>query len=192
MKCAICEYKKCTQGQDCLEVRSFIGDDYYSDSEDKRLHAAATAIEARGYLRWNRLQEIIQFCKLAKMSHLGIAFCIGFEQEARVLHHILKSNGFKVSSVCCKFSGTAKEELGLEKIDHSRYEAICNPIGQARLLNKEGTELNIILGLCIGHDILFTKHSKAPVTTLVVKDRVLAHNPVAALYCQYIRRQLIP
>lgn len=30
-----------------------------------------------------------------------------------------------------------------------------------------------------------TKHSQAPVTTLVVKDRVLAHNPAGALYSAY-------
>ena len=40
------------------------------------------------------------------------------------------------------------------------------------------------LGLCVGHDMLFNKHSKAPVTTLVVKDRVTGHNPVAVLYGQ--------
>lgn len=33
-----------------------------------------------------------------------------------------------------------------------------------------------------GHDSLFLKHSEAPCTVLVVKDRVLGHNPVAALY----------
>ena len=39
-----------------------------------------------------------------------------------------------------------------------------------------------VMGLCVGHDILFNKHSHAPTTTLVVKDRVLMHNPAAALY----------
>jgi len=58
----------------------------------------------------------------------------------------------------------------------------CNPIGQAAILDGEGSELNIILGLCVGDDTLFIKHSKAPVTVLAVKDRVLAHNPLGALY----------
>ena len=44
--------------------------------------------------------------------------------------------------------------------------------------------MNIIVGLCVGHDMLFARHSEAPVTTLVVKDRVTGHNPVAALYGQ--------
>jgi uncharacterized metal-binding protein len=59
---------------------------------------------------------------------------------------------------------------------------MCNPILQAKTLNEEHTELNVVIGLCVGHDSLFYKYSEAPVTTLVVKDRVLGHNPVAALY----------
>jgi uncharacterized metal-binding protein len=43
----------------------------------------------------------------------------------------------------------------------------------------------VIVGLCLGHDMLFTMNSKAPVTTLIVKDRLLGHNPVIALYSNY-------
>ena len=63
------------------------------------------------------------------------------------------------------------------------YEVMCNPIAQAELLNQEGTQFNICLGLCVGHDSLFYKYSKALVTTLVVKDRATGHNPAAAIYC---------
>ena len=52
---------------------------------------------------------------------------------------------------------------------------------QARLLNEAGCELNVVLGLCVGHDSLFFKESHGLATTLVAKDRVLAHNPVGAL-----------
>lgn len=38
------------------------------------------------------------------------------------------------------------------------------------------------IATCVGHDSLFYKYSKALATTLVTKDRVLAHNPVGALY----------
>jgi hypothetical protein len=47
----------------------------------------------------------------------------------------------------------------------------------------------------VGHDMLFSRHSKAPVTTLVVKDRVTGHNPVSVLYGQnfyYKRLQTQP
>ena len=62
-------------------------------------------------------------------------------------------------------------------------EVMCNPIAQAKLLNKAETELNICLGLCVGHDSMFYKYSDALVTTLVAKDRVTGHSPAAAIYC---------
>ena len=72
-----------------------------------------------------------------------------------------------------------------DKIKPGTFEPMCNPVLQARYLNRAGTDLNIVIGLCVGHDALFNKHSEAPVTTLIAKDRVLGHNPVAALYCHY-------
>jgi uncharacterized metal-binding protein len=56
---------------------------------------------------------------------------------------------------------------------------MCNPIAQAMIMNREKTELNIIVGLCVGHDSTFIR-SEAPVTVLVAKDRVLCHNPAGA------------
>ena len=63
------------------------------------------------------------------------------------------------------------------------YEPMCNPIAQALLLNEQHTQFNLALGLCVGHDALFCKYSDALVTTLAAKDRVLGHNPLAAVYC---------
>ena len=45
----------------------------------------------------------------------------------------------------------------------------------------------LIVGLCMGHDVLFSKFSEAPVTTLVVQDRVMCHNPAAPLVNPYWR-----
>ena len=36
---------------------------------------------------------------------------------------------------------------------------------------EDDTELNIVIGLCVGHDSLFISHSKAPCTVLATKDR---------------------
>jgi uncharacterized metal-binding protein len=90
-----------------------------------------------------------------------------------------------------------KTEIGIPdelKIMKGCHESICNPIFQARILNEQKTDLNVIVGLCVGHDSLFIKHSDALVTTLVTKDRVLAHNPAAALYTSgfYYKRLLKP
>ena len=91
---------------------------------------------------------------------------------------------------CCKVCSVDKDLLELEKIKPGQREAMCNPKVQARLLNEGGTELNFIVGLCVGHDMLFTMESKVPVSSIITKDRVLANNPAGAVYSRYWRRKL--
>ena len=166
---------------------------YEEDEEVRRLAVAAAQVEAAGYCRWPRVQEVIEFARRLGVERLGIATCIGLLREARLLQQILESNGFQVFSVCCKVGGIPKEEIGLadeEKVHPGQFEPICSPVAQARLLNRAETGLNIVVGLCVGHDSLFFRYSEAPVTVLVAKDRVTGHNPVAALYTShsYYRR----
>jgi len=132
-----------------------------------------------------RIVEICEFAKRMGYTRLGLAFCLGLAREAAVVEEILKKNGFEVISVLCKAGRTQKEELGLKKehkIFQGKPESMCNPIYQAKLLNHEKTDFNILLGLCVGHDSLFFKFAEAPTTVLAVKDRVTGHNPLAAIY----------
>jgi len=132
-----------------------------------------------------RVEEIIEFAKRMDYRKLGVAFCIGLMREANTFVRILKKHGFDVVSVCCKVGGVPKEFLGIdedEKVKTGTYETMCNPIAQADILNDAETDFNILIGLCVGHDSLFFKHAKALTTVLVAKDRVLGHNPAAALY----------
>jgi len=132
-----------------------------------------------------RVQEVCEFAHKMNYKRLGVAFCLGLRHEAGVLNRILEAQGFEVVSVCCKVGATPKEFLGLseeEKIRIGEFESMCNPIGQAVLLNEAGSEFNILVGLCVGHDSLFFKYAQAPTTVLVAKDRVTGHNPAAALY----------
>lgn len=132
-----------------------------------------------------RIQETVEFARRMGYRRLGVAFCSGLQSEARTLVEILEAQGFEVASVACKVGATPKEILGLkdtEKIRVGQFEAMCSPIAQAAVLNHEQTELNIMVGLCVGHDSLFLKHATAPCTVLVTKDRVLGHAPAAALY----------
>jgi len=186
MKCALCDNQDCRQGKNCTDIATEI--DYEPALEIMR---TAAEVESR-YMELTRLEELILFCKMMKFKKIGIAFCIGLSEEAKIVHRILaREDGFEVHSVCCKVGGTDKGDLGLVKIRGvGVHETMCNPLGQTWVLNAVGTELNIILGLCIGHDILFTEHSDAPVTTLAVKDRVLAHNPLAAVYSRYYRENV--
>jgi uncharacterized metal-binding protein len=161
---------------------------YDSDPKTRELALSAAQVEAAGYCHWPRVQEVMEFARRIGATHLGIATCVGLLHEAHLLQEILEANGFQVSSVCCKVGSIPKEEIGLtdaEKIRPGQFEALCNPIGQAKLLNEAGTELNIALGLCVGHDSLFFQHSTAPATVLVAKDRVTGHNPAAALYTSH-------
>jgi uncharacterized metal-binding protein len=176
---------------------------YKGDSEDAKIARIATRVEGLCYehvsgsnavhARWTRVEDTIAFARLMGYRKIGIATCIGLLDETNRLALILKAQGFEPLSVCCKSGSRDKLDLGVEEADKVRpetFEPACNPIAQARLLNREQTDMNIIVGLCVGHDMLFSKHSAAPVTTLVVKDRVTGHNPVSVLYGQnfYYRR----
>ncbi|MDY6842913.1 MAG: DUF1847 domain-containing protein [Thermodesulfobacteriota bacterium] len=132
-----------------------------------------------------RLQELIEFSKKLGYKKLGIAFCSGVFHEAALLTEILERHGFTVVSAVCKAGRIPKEEIGVkedEKVRPGRFESMCNPIGQAMLLNKAVTDLNVMIGLCVGHDALFLKYVKAPTTVFAVKDRVTGHNPFVSLY----------
>lgn len=132
-----------------------------------------------------RLEEAMSVAQGLGASHLGVSFCVGFKEEARILTRILEINGFQVSSACCKTGATPKEEIGIreeEKVRPGRAEMTCNPVAQAELLNREGVQFALVLGQCVGHDAATFRHLKAPCACLVAKDRVLAHNSVAALY----------
>lgn len=132
-----------------------------------------------------RIIEIYEFAKKMGYGRLGFAFCMGLVREADTVEKILKGHGFDVISVVCKAGRTPKERIGIkdeEKINQGKGEAMCNPIYQAKLLNAEKTDFNILLGLCVGHDSLFFKYANAPTTVLAVKDRVTGHNPLAAIY----------
>ena len=189
MNCADCEDKECYQGgKDCFNIAEDIKTKDF-DKKTLKLIKVASTIEAKHYMKACRLEELLRFCKMMDYKKLGVAFCVGMENEAKMMQRVLEKH-FEVCSVCCKTGGIEKEHFDLPKISCERYEAMCNPIGQAMILNQEKVDLNIILGLCIGHDILFTQNCSAPVTTFVVKDRVLAHNPVGALYSRYYKNKI--
>lgn len=189
MNCARCNDKKCyLEGKDCTGKSDRIAQGYH-ESASRKIMAAAAEVEAEGYANLTRVEELILFSKKMGYTKLGIAFCAGCADEATALSNILEPH-FALESVCCKVCGTDKSVFGLKTIRGGQRETICNPLAQAQLLNEAATELNIIVGLCLGHDILFTKNSTAPVTTLVVKDRVLANNPAGVLYSPYWKYKL--
>ena len=198
-KCAFCGTRICCTGEErkppafcpmpvSEELIEETRQAYLENEEVRSLALESARTESAGYCQWTRLEEIIHFARRLDATTIGIAHCDGLAREAKIVHQILEAQGFTVNSVRCKAGNLDKEDLGLkdeEKVLPGQYESACNPIAQAKLLEKAGCQLNVVIGLCVGHDSLFFLHSKVPTTVLIAKDRVLGHNPAAALYTSH-------
>ena len=158
----------------------------YLDPDIHEFTLKAAQIECEGYCQWSRVEETIRFAKSMGYKKVGIAFCIALRKEAKVLAELFQFHGIEVSSVICKCGAFPKESIGIpkeHKLNPEGFEPICNPIAQAKLLEEDGAEFLVLVGLCVGHDSLFIKTATKMVTVLSSKDRVLANNPLGALYC---------
>jgi uncharacterized metal-binding protein len=158
---------------------------YTENPVDHKIAITSAQIESDFYCSATRAEEILIFAKRMGYEKVGVASCLGLIRECGLFARAARARGVNLYGVACKIGAVDKTRIGLEEerklVPHS-HESMCNPIMQAETLNREGTDFNVIIGLCVGHDTLFIKHSKAPVTYLIVKDRVLCHNPAAALY----------
>lgn len=166
----------------------------YEEEENRVCAITAATVESDYYCQMTRLEEIIEFAKRLGAKKIGIATCVGLIKESNKLANILRAHGFEVFGVGCKCGTIRKVSIGIPEYCENTGVNICNPILQAKLLNKEQTDLNIVMGLCVGHDSLFYKYAEGLTTTLVTKDRVLGHNPCAALYQAdfYYKKKLEP
>ena len=121
----------------------------------------------------SRLQELITFAKASNFHKIGVANCKAVQPYADKLIEHLKDAGFEVFSINCKDSG-----LNGNCICDEMSGPSCDPLSQAQFLNNSKTDLNINIGLCLGHGLIFSKHSNAPVTTFLVKDFATGHKTI--------------
>lgn len=119
----------------------------------------------------SRINELINFISLNDYKKIGIASCFSVYNLAEQLKCLLEKEGFETIIVHCKES-----KLEASEISSNLKGLSCDPISQAEYLNQQQTDFNINFGLCLGHGLLFQKYSKAPVTTLLVKDACHKHN----------------
>ena len=157
----------------------------YLDEENMKIAHNAALVESGGYGRKTRLEETIDFMHRCGYKKIGLAFCYGLRNEAKTLTKILEYHDFEVCSVMCKCGAVPKKHIDIkpeETVHNTPDEVMCNPIGQALFLNEEKVDFTLLFGLCVGHDTLCLKYLDSPVSVFAVKDRVLAHNPVAAIY----------
>ncbi len=121
----------------------------------RELHRISSTVEKEGYCARSRVHEVKELASKLGIKKLGIAFCIGLSNEAKAIVKYFEDDGFEVYSVCCKCGGVDKMWIGLsedQKLIPGSHESMCNPLTQAELLNHVGTELNVVVGLCVGHD----------------------------------------
>lgn len=193
LNCLDCTVKNCINGEEgkfppfCLSqkidpelIRESVEE--YRKPEINKIAVSAAEVEADNYCKMTRVEETVEFARKIGVRKIGIATCAGLLYESRMAAKIFRSHGFEIEAIACKCGTQKKVDIGVPKRCESAGINICNPVLQAKYLNSRHTDLNVLIGLCVGHDSLFYKYADAPVTTLVAKDRVLGHNPVAALY----------
>jgi uncharacterized metal-binding protein len=153
------------------------------------LYKAASVVGEHNNGMTPRIQEALLLAKELKLKRIGFAACVAMVWELGYLKELFTRDGFEVFTAGCQIGRVDAESRGVPEVKDC-VRSWCNPIAQARILNSDDTQLNFILGLCMGHDILFNQYSEAPVSTLIVKDRVTGNNPAAALYGWHRRKQL--
>ena len=121
----------------------------------------------------DRLEQIIEYLKNSKYKKIGIVNCIALQEQAEKLFKILKDEGFTVFKVNCR-----EGELDKSSYDDKDKGSSCNPAYQAKFMSENNVDFVIVLGLCLGHDLIFQKHCSKPYTTLVVKDYVNKHKTI--------------
>ncbi len=189
--CLNCENRVCLRGEKCLSDAALNKIEPPDSIREMLESAMDVAFEEERKLC--RLAELVYYCLGMRYKKLGVAFCIDLLQPASILTEVLK-RFFSVFPVCCKIGGVQVDEdhfLGSNGKAFGRESRIaCNPLMQAEVLNRIGVDMNIIVGLCVGADSVFTKASQAPVTTIFVKDKSLANNPIGAVYSDFYLNEI--
>jgi uncharacterized metal-binding protein len=153
----------------------------YFNPDIAKVHLATATVLKKGSFQWTRIQECIEFALELGLTKVGLAVCIACIREGRVMANLLENAGLEVITVGCMIGAVKPQDTGVPDELVTGLGIACNPLAQAKIMNKEGTQLNFIYGLCVGHDTLFIRHSEAPVTYVAVKDAVTGDNPSAVL-----------
>jgi uncharacterized metal-binding protein len=174
LDCLECEDRVCLQGDPCPHL------DLPAKEPSKKslemLEAAwDVALEKERTLC--RLAELVYFALEMGYQKLGVAFCEDLREPAAILVDVLR-RFFDVVPVGCRVGG------------NSDPGSACNPSAVAAFLNSKETDLNVLVGFCVGADCVFSQESQAPVTTLFAKDKSLANNPIGAVYSHYYLKDI--
>ncbi len=182
MTCTSCDDKVCRKQQNSCTLESFnkseLIEQYRNSSNSEIVKAAAELVDSGRAGTLSRIEEIVEFAKLMNYQKLGIAYCYGMEQEAKVIEKLMADEWFDVAAISCSVGGLKQSEVNSASCIH---KVSCNPLGQAQQLNAEEVDLTLVVGICMGHDIILNRNLKMDFTTLVVKDRKHNHAPLLGM-----------
>ncbi len=181
MDCTHCTPKTCKNLDSCGAERydeAAVEEAYRDPSAQAIVQAAAALVDGGKAGTVSRLREIIEFAQSMKYKKIGLAYCYGMERDAESVGAIFREHGMRLMGVACTVGGVAQDDVNQSSSTHT---VSCNPIGQAEQFNAEGADLVILMGICMGHDILLQRKLQCDVTTFVVKDRVFANDPLRIL-----------
>ncbi len=189
--CLSCGSRECMEGKACPYLKLSEPFTYQPQALDLLESAWDVALEEERSLC--RLAEVVYFALEIGCERIGVAFCEDLRHPAEILAGVLQ-RFFEVVSVSCRVVGSPNrwkegdEHTGLDRLDVP--EGGCDPGTVVGLLNAAKTDLNVLVGFCVGADCIFNRLSEAPVTTLFVKDKSLANNPIGAVYSHYYLKDI--
>lgn len=176
MDCLTCNLNKCTQTESCGAEKfesNVIVDNYIVEDNQKIVQSAAYLVDNGKAGKNNRFEELVEFIRKMDYKNVGLAYCYGMKNDALKVKNYFKQNGIKVKGVSCAIGGISQHLVNQNCDIHN---VSCNPLGQATQLNEEDIDFSMIMGICLGHDILLQKNLQSDFTTIVVKDRALKNN----------------
>lgn len=167
--CLGCWNRVCLEGAPCpyLEVPPPVN----PSPEVKTILESAWDVALEEERALCRVAELVYFALEAGYRRVGVAFCEDLREPASILTDVLR-RFFEVLPAGCRLGGDGSA-------------AACDPSRVAAYLNSKSTDLNVLVGFCVGADCVFNRESQAPVTTVFVKDKSLANNPIGAVYSHY-------
>ncbi|HLJ20647.1 MAG TPA: DUF1847 domain-containing protein [Stellaceae bacterium] len=113
------------------------------------------------------ISAIVRFAVRRGCRKIGIATCGDSDPNAEALRARLSRAGLEVVSAAALQKAASVAEPRLPELpEPSETESRCDPAAQARLLNAEGSDFNVAVGLCMGCDSMFFREAEAPTTVL--------------------------
>lgn len=177
--CLTCETKNCynrtlgPKAKDCLEL------DYEDEAKltqaEISLISKANSATRKTFKQKRKISNnfavnwLIGFIKnfFGNKITVGIATCLGSTEAARDITKMLEAEGMKTALVTCKLGGLTIDAIG--KDGKSYKHPGCNPIAQAKILNKLNVPVVVLVNLCIGHDMIFIKNCRSYVIPFITK-----------------------